>query len=240
MEDWYKRHKSQAFKSLKELKIQAYMEVKAELLDTSNNFSRTELRDAAGESTIPTFGWPIAVFLGNRMEYKPVYDKDGIRAEVSIKRHELDGSKTYDYWAISTNGSFYTLKSIFEDLRNPEIISFNTRIVRITEVFMYLRNLYSNLGIAPDKKFNITIKHGGIKGRKLSTLSQNRLMLGTYISSEDDISTTITTSIRGFEKNASDVVESFTEPLFEMFDFHKVNRSILEDIVQNYLNGKVT
>lgn len=240
IESWFSDHQIQAFKGLQTLKIQTHMEVKVKFTNPDLDFKKVKLRDATRESTISTFGWPIAVFLDNRDEYRPVADAKGIKAEIPIERHDLDGGKTYDYWAIQTSAAFYTLKSIFEDLRNPEIISFNTRIVRITEVFMYLKNLYKNLGIEPKKEFEITIKHGGIKGRKLGTLSQNRLMLGTYIAGENEVSTTIKTSVDSFEGNPSDIVEKITEPLFEQFNFYKVDRKILEQIVNDYLNGKVT
>ena len=237
---WFTTHQTEALSGLKKLEIQTYMEVQAKFVNPDIDFKKIELRDAARESTISTFGWPIAVFLDNRDEYRPVVDANGIKAEIQVERNELDGGKTFDYWAIHTSAAFYLLKSIFEDLRNPEIISFNTRIVRITEVFMYLKNLYTNLGMEPKKEFEITIKHGGIKGRKLGTLSQNRFMLGTYTAGENEVSTTITTSVNEFTENPSDVVEKITEPLFELFDFHKVDRKILEQIVNDYLNGKVT
>src|SRR3989344_1223096 len=237
---WFTTHQTEALSGLKKLEIQTYMEVQAKFVNPDIDFKKIELRDAARESTISTFGWPIAVFLDNRDEYRPVVDANGIKAEIQVERNELDGGKTFDYWAIHTSAAFYLLKSIFEDLRNPEIISFNTRIVRITEVFMYLKNLYSKLGIESKREFEVTIKHGGIKGRKLSTLSQNRLMLRTSITNEDEISTTITTSIDAFEKTPSDVVEKITEPLFELFDFYKVDRGVLEQIVNDYLIGKVT
>lgn len=240
IESWLINHQKEAFKYLNDLGIKTYMEISVKIINPDLDFDKTTVRDAASESTISTFGWPIAVFLGNRDEYKPIVDAEGIKAVISIERHDFDGSKTFDYWAIQTTGAFYTLKSIFEDLRNPKIISFNTRIVRITEIFMYLRNLYSKLGMGLDKSFEITIKHGGIKGRQLSTLSQNRFMLGNYKASEDEVSTTITTSVNKFTENPSDVVEKFTQPLFESFDFFKVDRNVLEQVVTDYINGKVT
>ena len=240
IEGWLTAHQTQALKGLRALDIKAYFEVQVKFVNQDMEFKKVGLRDAARESTIPTFGWPIAAFLDNGDKYRPVVDANGIKAEIQVERNELDGGKTFDYWAIHTSAAFYLLKSIFEDLRNPEIISFNTRIVRITEVFMYLKNLYSKLGIESKREFEVTIKHGGIKGRKLSTLSQNRLMLRTSITNEDEISTTITTSIDAFEKTPSDVVEKITEPLFELFDFYKVDRGVLEQIVNNYLIGKVT
>lgn len=239
IENWFSVHQKQALAGLEKLKIQAHMEVKAKFVNSNADFKKVELRDAARESTIPTFGWPIAVFLDEKNEYRPVVNTNGIKAEIAIKKSILDNNKTYDYWALHTSGAFYILKSIFEDMRNPKIISFNTRIVRITEVFMYLRNLYSKLGIETNKDFEITIKHGGIKGRQLNTLSPNRLMFEGYITNEEEITMKISTNINQFNKDPSGIVEKFTEPLFEIFNFFKLERKILEEVVENYLNGKV-
>jgi hypothetical protein len=105
---------------------------------------------------------------------------------------------------------------------------------------MYLRNLYSALGIESKKELEVTIKHSGIKDRKLGTLSQNRLMLATRIAGQDEVSATQVTSIDNFNKDPAGTVEKFTDPLFEAFDFYKVDRKILEEVVLSYLQGKVT
>lgn len=237
---WFTDHQNEAIQELKKIGIVAYMEVMAKFTDSDLLFEKSKLRDAARESTISTFGWPIAVFLDNRDEFRPVVEASGIKAIISITKDALEDGKRFDYWAIHTSGAFYMRKSLFEDIRNPAIISFNTRVVRITEVFMYLRNLYLNLGIDSKKEFEITIKHGGIKGRKLGTLSQNRLMLRSVVAGTDEVSTTINTNINAFQDNPSDVVEKITDPLFENFDFFKLDRKILEQIVTDYMNGKVT
>lgn len=237
---WLSTHATEASQGLTKLGIKAYMEISCKFVDPDLELEKIKLRDAARESTVPTFGWPIAVFLDNRDEYRPVVEANGIKAVIPIVKDAFEEGKRFDYWAIHTSGAFYLLKSIFEDVRNPAIVSFNTRIVRITEVFMYLRNLYSNLGVDPKKEFEITIKHGGIKGRKLGTLSQNRLMFQTYTLGVDEVTTTINTSASVFQENPSDIVEKITNPLFESFDFFKLDRKILEQIVTDYMNGKVT
>jgi hypothetical protein len=240
VDTWFSSHAAEATKELKKINITANMEVSAKFIDPDLEFEKIKLRDAARESTIPTFGWPIAVFLDNRDGYRPVVEANGIKAMIPIIKDAFDEGKHFDYWAIHTSAAFYLLKSIFEDVRNPDIVSFNTRIVRITEVFMYLRNLYSNLGVDAKKEFEITIKHGGIKGRKLGTLSQTRLMFHTYTLGVDEVTTTITTSVDEFQDNPTDVVAKITNPLFESFDFFKLERKILEQIVTDYMNGKVT
>jgi len=239
LRNWLSNHQAQASKGLKSLGIQAHMEVQAKPLSVGLDFKKIDLKNAARESTIPTFGWPIGVFLGNREEYAPKIDLDGIHAEIPIKKHQLDGSSTYDYWAIHTSGAFYLLKSLFEDTRDPEQIFFNTRIVRITEVFMYLKNLYGRFDVPVNSEVEITIKHSGLEGRVLGSSSPNRLLLRSYKTNTDEVPVTIQTSLTEIDSNIVDLVEKFTKPLFEQFDAFEPNRQVLEEIVVSYLNGKV-
>ena len=137
------------------------------------------------------------------------------------------------------NGSFYLLKSIFEDDRKPKHIFFNTRIVRITEVLMYANNLYTAFGISKDDDIEICIKHSGLKGRILGSSSWSRELFRHYKTTTNTVTTTVKTTINEIETNITDVVEQFTKPLFEQFDFFELNKEVLEDIVLNYVNGKV-
>ena len=120
LESWFQSHQVKALKGLKNLNINAYMEAMIKPLNLNLNLKKKALKDGARNSTIETFGWPIGAVLENREEYAPKVDSEGIHAEISIKKHLLDESITYDYWAIHTNGAFYLLKSLFEDNRNPE------------------------------------------------------------------------------------------------------------------------
>src|SRR5262249_22496828 len=51
------------------------------------NKSQIELLSAVRASQILTFGWPIAVLLENRPEYRPRPFGDGIRAELAFAGH---------------------------------------------------------------------------------------------------------------------------------------------------------
>jgi len=97
------------------------------------NKSQIELLNAVRASQILTFGWPIAVLLENRPEYRPRPFGDGIRADLAFAGHRT----SYDYWAVRKNGDFYLLQSFFEDSRERNALFFNTRIVRVTEALMF-------------------------------------------------------------------------------------------------------
>jgi len=239
---WFRLNKHIATKGLEKLKIKAYMEVEIQPLGLDLNIGRKDLKNITRDSTIKTFGWPIGVSL-ERQEFSPKPDSNGIHAEISIKEKDWsDESKervTYDYWAIHSSGAFYLKKSLFEDTRRQNQIFFNTRIVRITEVLMYIKNLYSKLEVPANTQIQIMIKHGGLKGRILSSSSLNRSLFGEYKIETDDVPSSIITTLAEIETDMSTVVESFTKPLFEQFEFFELDRTVLDDIVSNYLKGKV-
>jgi len=235
--DWFDGKRAIAHERLIELKFLRYMEVRSRLIE-EEVFSRSKLMEVAEKSTIHTFGWPIAVFM-HRAEYKPRPDNDnkggGIFADISIKE------ESFDYWSINKNAHFYLLKSLFEDKRKPGSIFFNTRIIRITETLLYLKNLYFNLGINKKSPIEIVIEHGGLKNSVMDAAGPSR-MLFEHPEIEQDIArgNLVKTTINELESNIVDVVEKFTEPLFEMFDFFKIDKKVLEDVVNRYIKGEAS
>lgn len=243
LRDWFESNREIAFKGLQKLGIKTFMEVEIRISSLNLNISKKILRDSARDSTIRTFGWPIGVFFDSRKEFSPEVDLNGIHAEIAIKEKDwIEPEKeriTYDYWTIHRSGAFYLLKSLFEDIRKPDQIFFNTRIVRITEVFRYIKNLYTYFGVPSNAEIEVIIKHSGLKGRTLSSSSPNRPLFGNYQTSTDEIPTKTKTTLDEIETNIVDIVEQFTKPLFEQFNFFELDRKVLEEIVVNYLNGKI-
>jgi hypothetical protein len=235
--DWISKHQEKATQGLKDSKLTGFMEIRSTLLGKKPNITQSELLRTAQEAEIHTFGWPIGITLNNKDEYRPRPVADGIVAEIPLTRDR--GDISYDYWGIKKDASFYLLKSLFEDMRKPGMIFFNTRIVRMTEAILYLSRLYSGLKIPRDSRFLIKITHGGLKGRGLTATGERHISWERK-SVEDEISTEIETSIEEIEANLVEIVEQFTKPLFEVFDFFKISRSILEEIVNNFVNGKIT
>ncbi len=242
-DNWLEDNKKQASEGLLKLGIKTFMEVLVHIPSSNLKISKKEIRDSAQKSTIRTFGWPIGVFIDSRDEFAPKVDLAGIHAELSIKEKDwTDQSKeriSYDYWAIHESAAFYLLKSLFEDQRKPTHIFFNTRIVRITEVLMYIKNLYTNFNIPINSKIEITIKHGGLKGKMLNSSSWNRELFRDYKTNTNEVPTTIETTLEEIGSDIVSIVEKFTKPLFEQFEFFELEKKVLEDIVVNYINGKV-
>lgn len=231
--EWISKHRDVAFPGLARSGNSGFMEIRMTLLNSALNVAQGELLRAADQAQIHTFGWPIGVVL-NREDAHPTPKTDGIVAEIAGK-----SASTYDYWAIRKDGAFYLLKSLFEDARGSEQIFFNTRIVRITETLLHCIRLYSGLKAPTDSGVVIGIRHGGLKGRLLSA-TQGTFFRPNGKSSEDEVDTEVETTLEKIESDLADLVQRFTQPLFVVFNFFELDRKVLEDIVNNFVKGKIS
>lgn len=235
-EEWISNHKKAALSELKKSGKSGFMEIRMTLPDLNLNIAQGELLRVANQAQIHTFGWPLGVVL-NREEYRPKSKTDGILAEIDIKDKRRS---TYDYWTIRRDGTFYLAKSLFEEAAGKsDYIFFNTRIVRITEALLYSFRLYSSLNVPPDSRILIGIRHGGLKGCVLRAVGKRDLSYG-YKSDEDEVYNEVETTFEKIESDLVDIVQKFTQPLFVVFDFFELDRKVLEDIVNNFVAGKVT
>lgn len=230
--EWISSNQTIALSSLKQTGMGAFMEIRMVLPELNLNISQGELLKNAEKATINTFGWPIGVVLNRRDEYRPRPRTDGIVANINTGDH-------YDYWTIRKDGAFYLLKSLFEDVKNSGIIFFDTRIVRITETLLYAVRLYSGLGITPNSRIIIGIKHSGLRNRVLASANPLRDWRVEHKSSENEVYNEIDTTLEQIESNLVENVEKFTEELFTIFDYFKIDKSVLEEIVNNFVEGKI-
>jgi hypothetical protein len=233
--EWFQAQHRTATAGLTKLNITGAMEVRFGLHNGLNK-SQIELLNAVRASQILTFGWPIAVVLENRPEYRPRPFGDGIRAELAFP---VDRT-SYDYWAARKNGDFYLLQNFFEDSRGRNALFFNTRIVRVTEALMFAGKLYTALGAAPDAKISARFTHSGLAGRTLKSASFNR-WLSEDRKSHDQLSETETVIVLGDIKSALvDEVRRVCAPMFMLFDFQEFAPEVYEDIVRRFEKGEAT
>jgi hypothetical protein len=233
--DWIAEQRNRAKKENAKLGYSGYMEIRAALHPPKANKTQTELSEAARAAELHSpFGWPIAAYL-TKNNARPQPRTDGIFAEI---HGVMD--KTYDYWAIRRNGDFYFLSSLFEDVRRPGEIFFNTRIVRVTEALLYLMRLYTNFGLDRSSKFSAAVRHGGLRDRILSVAGDRAPLSLPKKCAEDLCDEEVSGSIDEFEVKLVAKVEALLAPLFRLFDFSELEHPIYEDIVNNFIKGKVT
>ena len=233
--EWVQTQRETASRRMADAGITTYMEASFRLAAPKPDRSPSQLLSAASASRIRTFGWPIGVFLDDVAEYRPQPRADGIVADL-----HFDGDPPeYDYWALRRNGDYYLRKSIFEDKRNPTAIFFNTRIVRNTELLLYALRLYDKLGIDPSTGFELELRYGGLDGRVLRS-TFNRHIFGSRKCFEDQITTRYDGSLQEVEGSLTDVVKQLTAPMLALFDFFKLRDSTYQEIVEAYVDGRVT
>lgn len=233
---WFKENKKKAEAGLSNQGRSGYMEVTSVLEGGLYSFNQIQLRDAARQSPINTFGWPIGAFLDTD-EFKPKPVSDGIVAEIATP--ESEWGNTYDYWVLRSDASFFLLQSLFEDTRGDQLVFFDTRIVRVTETLLYLARLYNQLKIDVITPVHITVEHGGLSDRTLKAAG-NRLMFTKRKSSQGKVKTEINTTVGEIESKLTDHVEAITKDLFVVFDYFEIDRKTLEEIVVNFINGKIS
>ncbi len=233
-EEWINVHKQTALPKLQATGKSGYMDVRFALNSPKPNKSQGELDEAARNSNIETFGWPIAIYIREIDAWRPRPKTDGIIAEIA----NVDQA-TYDYWAIRRNGDFYLLKTIFEDVRDSTKLFFNTRISRVTEVLLYCARLYKRLDIDPTTIVHIAIQHGGLKDRIISSSTPTRFLRPRAPSVEDTVESTISSSLEGLETNLVNHVKQLTAPIFMVFDFFEVSDQIYEEIINAFVEGQI-
>jgi hypothetical protein len=243
-EDWIDANREHSLNGLAAVGLSGFIEVRYALSKQKINTPPRDLLEAATKAQIETFGWPLGVVLPNP-DTKPRPTSEGIVAEVSISDRQMLARKrnSYDYWALNRNGDFYLLKNLFEDdSGHPvgEFLFFNTRIVRVTEAFLHCARLYANLGVDPSQEVSITIRHGGLSGRKIASSSSSRIMVRHPTTAENELENEITVTLSSIEAKLTEYVKEVASPLFALFDFYEIADQIYEQIVQDFVKGRVT
>lgn len=231
---WIQAQREVARPGLEATNKRGFMEIRFTLNHPKPSKTQVELDEAARTSTISTFGWPIAVYLGNRDEYRPRPRADGIVAVIGDNERS-----TYDYWTIRRNGDFYLLKTIFEDDQDSKKLFVNTRIIRVTETLLYCARLYTRLNVDPSHTVNIAIRHGGLRGRTLGSSNQSWRINERMPAEEDEIESEVNSTLDGLQANLVGLVKDIVSPLFVVFDFLQVEDTTYETIVNAYVEGRV-
>lgn len=234
---WVTEHRDRAEPGLTSVGLQAAMEVVVALESRERRWSQKHLYEAARDSQVRTFGWPIGIFL-DRVEYRPRPTSDGIVAEVAIKDSGIR-ENSYDYWALRNNGDFYLLQSLFEDQRTEGAIFFNTRIVRVAEALLYTARLYARLEVAPTTRFNVRVRHSGIANRVLRSSSARQLSL-EYVTTADEVVSEAAGQVGRIDVEIVELVKKLVMPLFLLFDFFELSDDVYADIVEKFVAGQVT
>ena len=233
---WRNKMRQMAMEDYSKSGFTASVEAFSVLSLPRDNVFQNELVEAVETSKISTFGWPIGVMGFGSDEMRPKPLSDGIVNSI----FGLNGD-SYDFWALKKDGSFYLLKSLFEDKREKKQVFFNTRIVRTTEMLMFLSRLYKKLGALKENVISFHLRHAGLANRYLTSIRGNGSLSHPYgPCKENDIETNIAIILADLDKSVSSLVSELLSPVFMLFDFFELEQEIYDDIVLKFRGGKVT
>ena len=233
-EEWREKHLHKALRGYSDSAASVYMEIFSQVYPPLPERDSSELLKAADASMIRTFGWPIGVMSLSADHMRPKPTPDGIVNIVTAEK------KMYDYWALRGDGAYFLLKTLFEEARDRNELFLDTRIVRTTEVVMYLSKLYEALGATPDSTVRIDIGYSGLRGRKLGATPGRPFWRPSGPAEVDDAKSTVVTSVERLRTRIVDNVLSLTRPLFMLFDFAEIDREVYEQIVGDFQRGRIS
>ncbi len=235
-EKWLDEQRKRAKKNIARFDFKTTMEIASGIFQPNKPLATPkELLRSADAAQINTFGWPIGLVM-RKDEMTPVPRTDGIAAII----HASVLGETYDYWALRKNGDFFTLKSIFEGIKDRDAIFIDTRIVRTTEAVMHSLRLYEQLQVDPASRFVIRIEYSGLQGKRLAASSPNSFFRRNLVIQEDSIDTDFRGTLQEAESQLTNVVKQLVSPLFELFDFTSFGDDIYESIVSDFIDGKIS
>lgn len=226
-DEWINSHQKVALEDIKKIGVTGFMEARFALDIPKPSWTQKELSEAARASTIHKFGWPIAIYIDNNDKFRPKPTADGIVAEVV--------SSSYDYWTLRKNGDFFMLKSLFEDSHDTSKIYFDTRIIRVTELFLYCARLYDRLGVDRSLKVNIIVRHGGLKNRVINRANSKYIFFEDRSTTEDESTSEIRIKIEEIETNLTSLVKQVLAPMFMLFDYLEFQDEVYENIVTDFI-----
>lgn len=200
-------------------------------------WTQKRLLEAARKSKCRNTGWPIGVVLTSP-EHAPKPRADGI--EVTIRGPD----EGYDYWSLSTQGAFYFLRRLEEDVRDVKpkgALFFDTRIWRVAEIFLHCSRLYRELELPLKSQINVYISHHGLDGRILAASNSDRMMtLNRRKCTESSSNWHGAVMLDSIESELETHVKSVLAPVFMLFDFWEPADSVWKSVIDEFLASHVS
>lgn len=229
---------------MEKAQLEGYMEFASTPASFQPTADLRGLVDAMQATQIHTFGWPIGAVMPNP-EYRPKPDEHGVRTEIDRLADPPDSlMRGYDYWSLGRDGSFYVLKSLFEDRRSPaqKVIFVDTRVVRTAEVFLRAARLYEALGAPPDEIIGCRIEYGGLRGRVLGFANPMRIPpFQQSTCGGATVTKTFQLPLRQYLDPAElkSIVHEVVKSITEMCDFFVPSRNATDQMIDSFLQGRV-
>jgi hypothetical protein len=203
-------------------------------LDPKLHVSRAQLRLAAQNAQVMTFGSSLAGALPSG-DGAPKPTGDGIAAQYA-------GMQSATYWSLTMSGVGYLMHTNFEEQIYDNGVGVDTRMHRVTELLLHVRNLYAALGAEPASSLVIGVWHGGLSGRALRFSNNARIdprLLMQPVRAATDVSAhALVLKLSDLQGDLVPLVKGVLAPLFELFDFYEPADAVYQEIVSAFAAGK--
>jgi hypothetical protein len=221
---WVRRNLSRALDGLTRTGRKGFVEVVFHSPNAIIDQPQDALLEAARTAQDNHSGWPFAVVVDSG-EGRPRSMLDEIRAEVV-------SDNDYDYWCLTKQGEFYSLRGLDEDYSffKGQLL-FESCVVRATESLMYSSRLLRALGGNDGTKVRLEIRYGGLRSRALH--STRMKLPASAVSAEEAILSEVSFFLGELDREMADLVEKLCTPLFLVFDYQRFPRAIYAAAVSN-------
>jgi cellulose biosynthesis protein BcsQ len=214
---WLLQKRITGERGLQKLGANGFMEASFFLSKPLDAATSPRLFQAAQAAQVPGTGWPIGAVLGIATESRPHPTPDGLSAEIVD-----ESTKSYDYWALRTDGSFYFFRNLEEE---SEYLLTDDRVARVAELLYYCQRLYTFLGAERSAQVLVSVSFGGLAGRALGCRTPDAsevLQRLTGACAQDKVESEVLVELASIQRDIDHPVEVLTTPLFAIFDFYQL------------------
>ncbi len=189
-------------------------------------------------------GWPPFTYL-HRDPIRPEAHGDIIKAYIGhMQEHEAPADRVEhcDFWRLSRSGQGFLLRPMQEDREGyagnifprptGPFFDWVIPIYRVIEVLKFIEKLGQEFG-SEDSSFQLMLRYHGTQGRRLQ---QNSFKYNLFEEGEckiQCIESSIEKNISEIGLNIEEIVYAILSPVYEQFDFTKLPRALVNNVVKD-------
>jgi len=243
--NWLGRHGVAALEQLMNSNLPGFMEVSHFSPDSEADKDQRELLSVARQAQVHLTGWPLGLVMDDSDQFRPRPLKDGILAIVAANITSSPfPRRRFDYWTLNRTGDFYTLRSLTEDQldqdRARKVIWSDIRIIRAVEVLLHCANLHKALGTDPNAHIDLRLRYGGLRDRELTSYADRWLAYHGRNLHENEVAVQpIKFRLAAVDTEIVPLVKKLCAPLFMIFDYTVVPDDAYEQIISDFMNGRL-
>ena len=212
---WFDEQRASARKALGDHGKPAFMELCATPSASCGPFTGKDLFDTAMQLQLRGSEMG-AAFIPDPTTRKPEYTAAGVRA--SRGPDVVAPFRYFDYWYIRKDGTLYAMEGAYEE--GPDLtagIGWHHRARHVRSALLFLYGYYAALGLNSADRTTARFTHGGLAGKRVfGPTAWDARLRGA--ATEDQIETEVAFTLADLAERNTEIVESITAPLFELFD----------------------